>query len=240
MAYKALSKALKRPQTRTARGFPHEKRPQAKVTTSTRTLKSTIIMGKGSGSGRRAVASDGPRIGEDGSALIGGGSFLERTQAPSWIKDREEAYERIAARRAEERAMKTPTDIFVTMPDGKVLTENPKSGVKFQSWTTTPYDVAASISQGLADSVVVARITYADYASDYDPQEDGVGGKDIMEEAEEEEPASFQDDDCCGEDKDPNAAIKATLWDLSRPLGRFIFELLIPSRFNLLTFNPSP
>lgn len=40
--------------------------------------------------------------------------------------------------------------ITITLPDGSV-----KAGT---SWVTTPYDIAASIAQGLADSSVVAKV----------------------------------------------------------------------------------
>ena len=38
----------------------------------------------------------------------------------------------------------------ITLPDGKE--------VPGESWTTTPYDVALTISKGLADNCVVARV----------------------------------------------------------------------------------
>ena len=169
--------------------------------------------------GRRANASSGPRMDDDETVLIGGNSFLERTKMPGWIKEREEAYAEIAARRAEELAAKTPTAISVTMPDGKVLTENKKSGVAFEAWKTSPYDVAASISQGLADSSVVARVTYADYVSDYDSAEDGVGGGDVL--------MGEGGDDDEGDDAEDAKAIKPVLWDLTRPLGKFVWHFSI-------------
>lgn len=46
--------------------------------------------------------------------------------------------------------MKTVTDIKVTLPDGK--------DVIAQSWRTTPYEIAKNISQGLADSTVIAKV----------------------------------------------------------------------------------
>jgi len=42
--------------------------------------------------------------------------------------------------------------IRITLPSGDV-----KEGLAFK---TTPYDIAKSISQGLADNVVVARVAY--------------------------------------------------------------------------------
>ena len=39
------------------------------------------------------------------------------------------------------------------------------------------------ISQGLADSSVVARVTYQNHVEDYDLVEDGMGGEDVMAES---------------------------------------------------------
>ena len=47
-------------------------------------------------------------------------------------------------------ASKDRTPIKVTLPDGKV--------VDGKAWETTPYDVAAQISKGLADNAVVAKV----------------------------------------------------------------------------------
>lgn len=41
--------------------------------------------------------------------------------------------------------------ITITLPDGSV-----KEGT---AWVTTPYDIAAGIAQGLADSAVVAKVS---------------------------------------------------------------------------------
>lgn len=152
--------------------------------------------------GRRANAESGPRMDESANQLIGAGSYDKRTANPEWLKKREEVYASIEGRRAEELAKKNPVDIKVTLPDGKVLEAN-KEGETFKSWTTSPYDVACVISQGLADSVVVARVTYADYVDDYDLAEDGMVGEDIMAEALEEE---------------ADASSKSILWDMTRPL----------------------
>ena len=120
------------------------------------------------GQGRRAIQSDGPLM-DDGSPVhIGGTSFLERTKSPTWIKARQDVYDSIKARRDVELEAKTPVDITITMPDGTVLDADKKTGAKFQSWRTSPYDVAASISQGLADSSVVARVTYTGERVDED------------------------------------------------------------------------
>ena len=178
-------------------------------------------MGKTPESGRRAFASADPRmVNEEGDKLIGKGSFLERTKTPQWIKDREDVYAAIATLRSKELESKTPTAITVSLPDGTIHDVNKKSGEKFESWKTTPYDVAASISQGLADSAVVARVTYADFVADYDPDEDGVGGSDSMEEEATEQHDHCSPDCECDKTIEDAGVIKPVLWDLSRPLGK--------------------
>lgn len=155
--------------------------------------------------GRRANESSGPRMDTSENRLIGGDSFTVREQNPEWIKKREEVYEMIKARREEELSKKVPVDISVTLPDGKVLTEN-KEGVKFQAWKTSPYDVAATISQGLADASIIARVTYEKFADDYSAAEDGMEGEDTMMDAMAE--LSLEDGD----------SSKTLLWDMMRPL----------------------
>lgn len=166
--------------------------------------------------GRRAKASSGPKI--EGSK-IGGDSFVERTKDPEWLKTRTSVYESVKERRAAEWAKKTPVPIKVTMPDGKVL-EADKDGKPFQSYETTPYDVAATISQGLADSATVARVTYAKYADDYDPLEDGMEGEDTLADAMAD-----------GGVEQDSASGLTYLWDMMRPLVGEVAKL------ELLKFN---
>ncbi len=151
--------------------------------------------------GRRANAESGPRM---TSSLIGGSSFEKKETNPEWLKARVEVFTKVAERRAEELKKKTPVAIKVTMPDGAVLEKN-KEGEEFLSWKTSPYDVAATISQGLADSTVVARVTYESYVSDYNLSEDGMDGVDVMEDDLDLEVDADQDS-------------KAILWDMTRPL----------------------
>lgn len=99
-----------------------------------------------------------------------------------------------------------PVDIKVTMPDGNVLEKNKnKDGTPFQAWKTSPYNVACAISQGLADSSVVARVTYEKYVDDYDAVQDGSAGADIMELEE-------------GHEEEEESSDKSMLWDMTRPL----------------------
>lgn len=154
--------------------------------------------------GRRATASGGPLMATD-KRLIGGDSFVERTQNPEWLKKREEVYAAIKARREEELSTKTPVNITVTMPDGTVLDKD-KEGTVYQSWKTTPYDVARTISQGLADASCVARVTYEKFADDYSPAEDGMEGEDTLMDA------------MADLDLDSGKSAKTVLWDMLRPL----------------------
>lgn len=161
--------------------------------------------GVGLEQGRRAKESTGPRIESSEARLIGGDSFVARESNPAWLKQREEVYATIKARREEELSKKTPVDITVTMPDGKVLSED-KDGAKFQAWKTSPYDVAVTISQGLADAATVARVVYEKFVDDYSPAEDGMEGEDTLMDAM----ADLKIDD--------QSSGKTMLWDMTRPL----------------------
>lgn len=69
---------------------------------------------------------------------------------PSFIQDRLDLWDKLKAQKEAELASKTPQVICITLPDGK--------RVEAVAWKTTPYDVAKGISQGLADSVVIAKV----------------------------------------------------------------------------------
>uniref|UniRef100_A0A8D0DS31 threonine--tRNA ligase n=1 Tax=Salvator merianae TaxID=96440 RepID=A0A8D0DS31_SALMN len=74
---------------------------------------------------------------------------LQRT----FINQRLEMYHKLKAEHdalLAERAAKESRPIKVTLPDGKQ--------VDAESWKTTPYQIACSISQGLADNTVIARV----------------------------------------------------------------------------------
>jgi len=158
--------------------------------------------------GRRANASTGPKIATEGVSL-GGDSFVQRTANPAWLQSRSSVYAQIAQRRAEELASKQPAPITVTLPDGKVLTQD-KEGQAFCAWKTTPYDVAATISQGLADAATVARVTYESFAPDYSPAEDGMEGEDTLMDA--------MADGGIENANDKAGDQKVLLWDMARPL----------------------
>ena len=78
----------------------------------------------GGGQGRRALSSTGQSIDPTSQKLIGGTSFVNRENNPSWIKVRGDVYDAIKSKRMEELDKKVPVDISVTLPDGKVLSED--------------------------------------------------------------------------------------------------------------------
>ena len=92
----------------------------------------------GGAEGRRAKASDGPRMDDTTSKFIGGDSFIKRTANPQWIKVRSDVYDAVKDRRQQELDAKVPVDIEVTMPDGKTLTEDKVSSER-GSRTKTVY-----------------------------------------------------------------------------------------------------
>jgi threonyl-tRNA synthetase len=91
------------------------------------------------------------------------------------------------------------------MPDGKEISAD-RSGTPLQAWRSTPYDVAVGISQGLADASTVARVTYADFAPDYSPAEDGMEGEDMLMDA------------MADAGVETGQSEKTFLWDMQRPL----------------------
>ena len=169
--------------------------------------------------GRRAKAGSGPKMDASQQTHIGGDSFPGRTQNPDWLKDRLAVYETIAQRRQVELETKQAIPIAITLPDGTVLTQHSKTQEPFLAWKTSPVDVAQSISQGLADSAVVARVTYSSFVPDYSIWEDGMEGVDMMLDAmgeteEQAEPAQDQESDTAAN----GSPQKTLLWDMTRPL----------------------
>jgi threonyl-tRNA synthetase len=163
---------------------------------------------KAGAQGRRAKEGKGPKMASNNK--VGGDSFVQRTANPSWLATRNQVYQQIQQRRNEEQQKKSPVPISVTLPDGKVLTLDGKEQ-PFQSYRTTPYDVAVTISQGLADAATVARVTYANFCEDYSLAEDGMEGEDtlLIDESSNALPSDQQEGD----------STKHThLWDMTRPL----------------------
>jgi threonyl-tRNA synthetase len=169
--------------------------------------------GSGGVQGRRAKSGSGPKIAT--GIRLGGDSFVARQKDPSWIKQRVVVYDVVKERREAELALKQPVAITVTMPDGAVL-EKDAEGKSFQAWVTSPYDVAVTISQGLADSATVARVTYKSLVLDYSLHEDGMEGEDMLSDAMAD--GGIEKDDA-------SSAEKMLLWDMMRPLVGSVSKL---------------
>ncbi|GBP35773.1 Threonine--tRNA ligase, cytoplasmic [Eumeta japonica] len=78
------------------------------------------------------------------------GSVSELNPWPAYIQRRIELWDKYKAQFVDELAAKPEMNIAVTLPDGKI--------VEATAWRTTPYEIAKSISQGLADSTIIARV----------------------------------------------------------------------------------
>lgn len=142
---------------------------------------------------------------------------MERQANPVWLQARSDTYATIAKRRTEELSHKQPVPISVTLPDGKVLNQNDKTGDKFEAWKTTPFDVASSISSGLAEASAVARVTYQEFVKDYNPAEDGMEGEDTLMSLVD---GGGVDDNDATVPGDAASTTKPLvyLWDMTRPL----------------------
>jgi threonyl-tRNA synthetase len=190
--------------------------------------------------GRRATkSSGGPQMGADGDERrIGGDSFVERRANPAWLRRRAQLYDEIAALRQAELARKRPVPISVTLPDGKVLDSDAKTSEPFVAWKTTPFDVAASISAGLADASTVAKVTYRQFVPDYQLEEDGMVGDDtLMSLVNDDGPTGGGDEDETGAGEGEGGTKKGGqtfLWDMTRPL------VGSASRIEFLKFEDSP
>lgn len=69
---------------------------------------------------------------------------------PEYIKSRLILWDELKKKYDEETALKARVPINVTLPDGKI--------VEGTSWQSTPYDIAKTISSGLAEATVVAKV----------------------------------------------------------------------------------
>ncbi|XP_022109514.1 threonine--tRNA ligase, cytoplasmic-like isoform X3 [Acanthaster planci] len=79
------------------------------------------------------------------------GAFpVELDPWPAYIQERIDLFDKLKAEADTALAAKERTPIKVTLPDGKE--------VEGRAWETTPYTIAAGISQGLADNSVVAKV----------------------------------------------------------------------------------
>lgn len=74
----------------------------------------------------------------------------ETKPEPEYIKTRIALWDKLKKKYDDEVALKARVPINVTLPDGKVI--------EGTSWQSTPYDIAKSISPGLADSSVISKV----------------------------------------------------------------------------------
>jgi threonyl-tRNA synthetase len=142
--------------------------------------------------------------------LIGGP--FEGNNSATFQAERLAIFERLLAKYNEETASRPEQSINVSLPDGTV-----KQGVAFK---TTPMDIAKGISQGLADSIIVARVVYSNRL-----EEDRVVACDEDDEAmaTRQEAAAYAAANSNGSSgggagQQDQQAAKGELWDLSRPL----------------------
>jgi hypothetical protein len=75
---------------------------------------------------------------------------IELKEPPTFINERLVLWDKLKAERETWLAAQPRDPITITLPDGKEVAGN--------SWSTTPYEVASSISKGLADNCVVAKV----------------------------------------------------------------------------------
>ena len=145
----------------------------------------------------RANKEHGDRIKSGG--LIGG-SFELNKQA-SYQQERITVFDRLWAKNQQELSQRDDIAIAISLPDGNI-----KQGVAFK---TSPYDIALSISKGLADSIVIAKIIYT---SRYE--------HDLIIACDEDEESSSAENKpiISGSDGSNNDEAKSELWDLHRPL----------------------
>merc|ERR1719219_3248422 len=87
---------------------------------------------------------------KDKKAMAPAGKAKVLDPPPDFIGERLAIWDRLKAKQDALVASKEPEEIMVTLPDGKQ--------VPGQSWRTTPYEVACTISKGLADNSVVAKV----------------------------------------------------------------------------------
>jgi threonyl-tRNA synthetase len=91
-----------------------------------------------------------PKKSKEAKENQAGSASVELNPRPQYIDDRIKLWDKFKIQYDAELAAKLPEPIQVTLPDGKV--------VEAKSWRTTPYEIAAGISQGLADNAVISRV----------------------------------------------------------------------------------
>ncbi|XP_071533468.1 threonine--tRNA ligase 1, cytoplasmic isoform X1 [Panulirus ornatus] len=93
---------------------------------------------------KNEVESKKEKAGENGKGAV------ELNPWPDYIQERLSLWDKLKKEADEALAARVSEPIQITLPDGAV-----KDG---KSWCTTPYEVAQSISQGLAENTVVAKV----------------------------------------------------------------------------------
>lgn len=157
---------------------------------------SSVVTAKPKREKSRLNKESGERI-ECSAGLIGGD--FQITPNPPFIESRNQIFERLLKSNELRLSSLPEQDIIITLPNGET-----RSGIAFK---TTPHSIAASISSGLADSVLIAKVSYSSKL-----EEDNIVA--------------------CDEDESeiPQASAVTTegeLWDLSRPLvGNCTLQLL--------------
>ncbi|XP_026194236.1 threonine--tRNA ligase, mitochondrial 1 [Cyclospora cayetanensis] len=146
--------------------------------------------------GRRAEAGTAHSLGHTGHI---GGPFTPTKGAP-FIQRRLEVFERLMAKQQEELKAHPRSPISVELPDG-----SKKEGL---AWETTPLDIASSISKGLANASIIAKVAYAPEVSDTSAH---LAAADDEADEEAAEGAAC----CCAQE---DSAESWQLWDVTRPL----------------------
>ncbi|XP_046825558.1 threonine--tRNA ligase 1, cytoplasmic isoform X1 [Vespa crabro] len=99
---------------------------------------------------RRKYAWAKMKPGKEKKVAVEKNSISELNPWPEYIQERIILWDKLKAEYDAEIANKESEEIIVTLPDGKEVT--------CQSWRTTPYEIARNISQGLSDSIVIAKV----------------------------------------------------------------------------------
>lgn len=138
----------------------------------------------------RLTKESGSRVQDKGVKI--GGPF-EPKENPEFIATRAALWDRLYAVQESRLAKKPKQEIQITLPDGKVLNGT--------SWETTPMMIAQSISKGLAQQVVVAKVKYSNRIGI--EAEDGLN---MINAGLDEDMPEIE------------ANTEGELWDLNRPL----------------------
>ena len=153
----------------------------------------------------RANKEHGDRIINDGVLI--GGTFINNDNGITYQNNRIQVFNRLWEKNIQEILKYDNIKIIISLPDGNI-----KDGIAFK---TSPYDIALSISKGLAESIVIAKVTYK---TRYDTN-------DIIIACDEDEESS--ENKSSSSTTTNNDELKSELWDLNRPLiGDCTLQLL--------------